>query len=202
MRGLAGCARAPCRAPDHSAVRGPLVFIPVLGAPALHAPVLALDLAPGLKLPLDGGAQLGGRPLLGASKTLRGALLMTAGALAATFALARVPAYWRRLPEEVQRAGPLRLGLVLGAGVVLGELPNSFVKRRLGVAAGDRLRSRWGLVLTVWDQADFVPVTWLLLAPIWRMPAREALTSFVGVAAVHVPLNLIGHAIGARDSRF
>lgn len=181
---------------------GALVFLPVLGAPALHAPVLALDLAPALKLPLDGGLKLGGRPLLGASKTVRGALVMTAGALAATAALARVPGYWGRLPEEVQRAGPLRLGAVLGAGVVLGELPNSFVKRRLGVGAGERLRSRWGVALTVWDQADFVPVTCLLLAPIWRMPAREALAAFAGVAAVHVPINLIGYAIGARKSRF
>lgn len=183
-------------------MRGPLVFLPVLGAPALHAPVLALDLAPGLKWPLDGGVELGGKPLLGASKTVRGALVMTVGALAATVMLARVPAYWSRLPEDVQRAGPLRLGAVLSAGVVLGELPNSFIKRRLGVAAGDRLRSRWGLALNVWDQADFVPVTWLLLAPTWRMPAREALVSFAGVAAVHVPLNLIGYAIGARKSRF
>lgn len=181
---------------------GPLVFLPVLGAPALHAPVLALDLAPGLKWPLDGGLELNGRPLLGASKTVRGALAMAAGTLAATVALARVPAYWSRLPQAVQRAGPLRLGTVLGAGVVLGELPNSFVKRRLGVAAGERLRSPWGVALSLWDQADFVPITWLLLAPTWRMPTREALISFAGVAAVHVPLNLIGYAIGARRSRF
>src|SRR5919108_344738 len=31
------------------------VFVPVLGAPILHAPVLALDLLPSFKRPLDGG---------------------------------------------------------------------------------------------------------------------------------------------------
>ena len=183
-------------------MRGPLVLLPILGAPAAHAPVLARDLVPALKLPLDGGMTVGGRPLLGPNKTVRGALFMVGGALAATLALARVPAWWRRLPEEVQEAGPLRLGLVLGGGVVLGELPNSFVKRRLGVASGGRLRTRWGIVLTVWDQADFVPVLWLLLAPTWRMPARDLLACCAGVAAAHVPINLIGHRIGARASRW
>jgi hypothetical protein len=83
---------------------------------------------------------------------------------------------------------------------VLGELPNSFLKRRLGIAPGAHRRSGAGLALAVWDQADFVPVTWVLLRPIWRMPAREALASFGIVAAIHVPINLVGYAIGARTS--
>jgi hypothetical protein len=32
------------------------------------------------------------------------------------------------------------------------------------------------------------------------MPAREALASFAIVAAVHVPINLVGYALGARTS--
>jgi hypothetical protein len=162
--------------------------------------VLTLDLAPALKWPLDAGLRLGGRRLFGEHKTLRGALAMETGALAATLLLARWPRWWRRLPPEVRAAGPLRLGLVLGAGTVLGELPNSFLKRRLGIAPGAHRRSAAGLALAVWDQADFVPVTWVLLRPIWRMPAREALASLGIVAAIHVPINLVGYAIGARTS--
>lgn len=182
-------------------LRGPLVFLPVLGSPLAHAPVLALDLAPALRRPLDLGLEWRGKRLLGPNKTWRGALVMLAGTLGATVLLSRRPAYWRRLPPEVQRAGPSRLGLVLGAGVVLGELPNSFVKRRLGVPPGGRSRSPTGGLLTIFDQADFVPVVWLLLLPDWRMPARDALVSFVAVAAVHVPVNLIGYAIGARETK-
>ena len=163
--------------------------------------MLALDLAPALKRPLDLGLEWNGKRLLGPNKTWRGALVMLAGAFGATLLLSRVPAYWRRLPAEVQRAGPARLGLVLGGGVVLGELPNSFVKRRLGLPPGGRSRSPAGVLMSIFDQADFVPVVWLLLLPDWRMPASDALLSFVAVAAVHVPVNLIGYAIGARDTK-
>ena len=55
------------------------LFLPVLGAPLLHAPVLRWDLLPALGRPLDGGAHVGGRRILGDNKTWRGALCMTAG---------------------------------------------------------------------------------------------------------------------------
>ena len=41
---------------------------------------------------------------------------------------------------------------------------------------------------------------WLLLAPVHRMSAREAATGFAVVAAVHVPINLVGYRVGARDT--
>ena len=49
---------------------------------------------------------------------------------------------------ELREAGPLRHGALLGAAVVLGELPNSALKRRLGHRAGRARRlparaSRW-----------------------------------------------------------
>jgi hypothetical protein len=43
-------------------------------------------------------------------------------------------------------------------------------------------------------------MAWLLLAPVWRMPARDALDAFVLVAGLHVPVNVIGYAVGARSS--
>ena len=51
------------------------VFVPVLGAPALHAPVLTFDLLKPLKRPLDFGATIGGRRVFGDNKTWRGAIV-------------------------------------------------------------------------------------------------------------------------------
>jgi acetylornithine deacetylase/succinyl-diaminopimelate desuccinylase-like protein len=110
-------------------------FLPVLGAYLAHAPVLRFDLLPALKRPLDGGATLRGRRLLGDNKTWRGALAMFTGVLAATVLLSRVPAYWGQLPDELRAAGPMTFGVLLALGVVLGELPNSFLKRRLDIAS-------------------------------------------------------------------
>lgn len=176
------------------------VFVPVIGAPILHSPVLARDLMPELRRPLDGGATLRGRRVLGDNKTWRGALVMVTGIVAAAALLSLWPWYWRHLPAGIRDAGPWVFGSLLGVGTVLGELPNSFLKRQLGIAPGDRRDSRAGRLLSLYDQGDFVLVVWLLLLPIWTMSPLQALIAFVVVSAVHLAVNVAGYAIGARDT--
>ena len=65
------------------------VALPVVAAGLIHVAVIRAGFFPGLaRIPLDGGISAGGRPLLGANKTLRGALVMPAAYCAA----------WRNLP--------------------------------------------------------------------------------------------------------
>ena len=167
------------------------MFLPVLGAALVHAPILRFDLVPGLSRPIS-------RRLFGAHKTWRGAIAMSGGTLAATLALHRVPAYRRRLPAPVADANPALLGTLLGLAMWVGELPNSFLKRRLGIPPGTQRRSPGGVAISIFDQADWVPTAWLMLLPLWRMSAREAAEVFAVVAAVHVPINLLGYALGVR----
>jgi hypothetical protein len=181
-------------------VRPGWAFLPALGGAIAHAPFLRFDLAPGLRRPLDGAATLRGRRLLGDNKTVRGALVMAGGTLAATGLLHRLAWYRERLPSELRRAGPLRHGALLGAAVVLGELPNSVLKRQLGIGPGERAHSPIGAALAVHDQADFVLGSWPLFRPVWRMSALELAEAFAVVAAVHIALNLAGYALGARTS--
>ena len=69
--------------------------------------------------PLDGGAVfLDGRPLLGRSKTIRGAMLAL---FATTLAALPLGFHWE-------------IGAVVAAGAITGDLLSSFVKRRLGLA--------------------------------------------------------------------
>lgn len=168
-------------------------FAPVLGAPLAHAPVLRFDLAHSLARPIS-------RRLFGEHKTWRGVLFMTGGTVAAALALHRSPSYRRRVPEPVAAAGPLRIGVLLGSAMWVGELPNSFLKRRLGIPPGKHRRSATGVALAVFDQADWVPTAWLLLRPAWRMSASECAQMFALVAVVHVPLNLLGYALGVRTA--
>jgi hypothetical protein len=168
-------------------------FLPALGGAIAHAPVLRYDRLGGLKRPLAARA-------FGANKTVRGALVMSGGTLAATAALHRLPAYRDRLPPELRAAGPLRHGALLGAAVVLGELPNSALKRRLGIAPGERAGSALGVALAIHDQADFVLGAWPLLAPVWRMRVRQVAEAFAVVAGVHIGVNLAGYAVGARSA--
>lgn len=180
---------------------GLLVFVAVLGAPVLHAPVLALDLFKTLKRPLDGGATIAGRRVFGDNKTWRGALFMVAGPALAAVLLTRWPAYRDALPDAVAGAAPLLWGALVGLGVVVGELPNSFLKRRLGIAPGTQRRDARGRALIVLDQGDLVPGVWLCLAPVYVLPVLTALVAFAAVAVIHLLINVVGHAIGARSSR-
>jgi hypothetical protein len=179
---------------------GLLVFVAVLGAPILHAPVLALDLFKPLKVPLDFGRTIAGRRIFGDNKTWRGAIFMVLGPALAALLLTRWPAYHDALPDDVADASPLLWGALVGLGVVVGELPNSFLKRRMDIAPGTQRRDSVGIALIVFDQADLVPGVWLCLAPVYVLPVATAAVAFVAVAAVHVVINLIGYAIGARSS--
>jgi CDP-archaeol synthase len=178
-----------------------ILMVPVLGAPLLHAPVLRFDLFRFLKRPLDGGRTFRGRRIFGDNKTWRGALVMFTGVLAATLILSVIPGYWYRLPQPLQAGSPWLLGSLLGLGVALGELPNSFFKRQLRIEPGGRKPGLAGLLFSVFDQGDFVPVVWVLLAPLWLIPFGELLLGFVSVVAAHLVLNVIGFAVGARNTR-
>lgn len=174
------------------------MFLPVLGAFVVHAPVLRWRLLPGLLRPLDGGWTFRGRRVFGDNKTWRGALAMFTGVLLATLALWACTDYASRLPAPLRTVGPLEFGARLGLGLVLGELPNSFLKRQLDIAPGKQRRSPGGALLSVFDQGDFVLGVWLMLAPVWCMTIAEVGTAFVGVVVVHLLVNVIGFAIGAR----
>ena len=84
--------------------------------------------------------------------------------------------------------------------MVVGELPNSFLKRRLNIAPGAQRRTAGGLALILLDQADLVPGVWLCLAPVYVLPVATAAVAFAAVTAVHLVINVIGYAIGARTS--
>jgi len=176
------------------------VLLPVLGAFLAHAPVLRFDLLRSLKRPIDGGATVRGRRLLGDNKTWRGAVVMCGGVITLALVLSRWPSYWLRLPEDIRRAGAVPYAILLGLGTVLAELPNSFLKRQLDIAPGTQRSSLLGMVLSILDQGDFVFGVWIMLSPIWLMSPLQFVAAFAVVATVHVGVNKIGYAIGARTS--
>jgi hypothetical protein len=177
------------------------IFLPVVGAPLLHVWVLRGDLLRGLAHPLDGGRTFRGRRLLGDNKTWRGALLMCSGVLLATLLLSLWPWWWDRLPSGIRDAGPVLYGFLLGLGVVVGELPNSFLKRQLDIAPGTQRGSWSGRALTLLDQGDLVLGIWVCLLPIQVLSVAEGLLAFVVISAIHFGVNVVGFAVGARTAR-
>jgi CDP-2,3-bis-(O-geranylgeranyl)-sn-glycerol synthase len=177
-----------------------LTFAPVLGAPLLHAPVLARDGLRALKRPIDGGRTWRGRRLLGDNKTWRGALLMIAGPTLAAILLFQIGPYRDALPDPVAEASPVLVGFLIGLGIVVGEFPNSFLKRQMAIAPGERRTDAKGIALVVLDQGDLVLGVWLCLAPVWVMPLLTGLAVFALISGIHLVINVIGYAIGARTA--
>jgi hypothetical protein len=93
-----------------------------------------------LAIPLDGGRMFRGRPILGENKTLRGFIVMIPAAALAFAAVAALISLPQGVPPatlwQLTPAGYAALGAWAGFGFMVGELPNSFVKRQLGILPG------------------------------------------------------------------
>lgn len=128
-------------------------------------------------IPLDGRRTFRGHRLLGENKTWRGFMVMVPVAGLAFWGLARcIQASHGSLTQAgLWNLSPLSyalLGAWSGFGFMAGELPNSFLKRQLGIEPGEMARgpiSRWALFAL--DRCDsilgllvalsiFVPTTW------------------------------------------
>jgi hypothetical protein len=178
------------------------LFAPLLVAAALSGIVLRFDLLPCLRRPIDGGAMLLGERLFGDGKTWRGAAMAVVGSIAGVAlqqaARARVPSWVAVV--DYGAVAPVGLGAAMGAGATLGELPNSFVKRRLGIAPGATARGWPAALFYVWDQVDLLTGAWPLLGA-WLCPRPLLVTASFAVAlALHPLVAAIGYLIGARTS--
>jgi CDP-2,3-bis-(O-geranylgeranyl)-sn-glycerol synthase len=183
-----------------AAARALWLFAPLLFAAALSAVVLRFDLLSALDRPLDGGRSFRGRRILGDGKTWRGALLAMAGCIAG-LELQKLCAPWTlRLGMVDYDALPIWFGFAMGLGAAVGELPNSFIKRRLGIPAGKTARGWKRVVFYVWDQVDLLTGAWPALGP-WLRPSLGVVAASFGVAlALHPIVSLVGYLLGARKS--
>ena len=162
---------------------------PILIAGLVHVAVITLDLAPGLARPIDRGRRWRGRALLGQNKTWRGFVVMpvaTAITVSAQQALAGRSRHLATL-APVRRGGPPAwiVGVLCGAAYVMAELPNSFVKRRLGIAPGSSAPRARALQYVV-DQLDSVIGCAIAIRALYRMETVDAVTSALLGAGCHV----------------
>jgi hypothetical protein len=171
--------------------------LPVMAAGAVHIVVLRCNLLRRLKAPLDCGLSWRGRRLLGDNKTWRGALVMV-GAAAPVMALQQ---HWR-LPRlelfDYGRVSAWLCGTLLGLGFVLGELPNSFLKRRCDIAPGQQAHgARYWLFLLL-DQIDSVVGGLAALALVWQPPWRVVAAALLLCSLAHIAFNLVFVAVGLK----
>jgi len=162
---------------------------PILMAGLVHVAVITLDLVPVLARPIDGGLRWRGRPLLGRNKTWRGFVVMPAATAVTITAQQALTVRSRRLAglAPLRRGAPPAwvVGAICGAAYVLAELPNSFVKRRLGIAPGSSA-PRARAAQYVIDQLDSVVGCAVAIRVLYRIATVDAAASALLGVACHV----------------
>ena len=185
-----------------AAARVLYLFSPLLVSAGLSGVVLRFDLLGRINRPIDGGRTLSGRRLFGDGKTWRGAVTAIIGSVIAVLAQKHLIGHRANALAliDYRSVNPVLLGLALGGGAIVGELPNSFVKRRLGIPRGQTARGPLRVVFYLWDQLDLLTGSWPLLLP-WIRPSLSLVgLSAALVLAIHPLVALIGYLIGARSA--
>jgi len=139
--------------------------IPVVIGGVLHMLAVTRNALPALRVPIHAD-------LFGSNKTWRGVLLVPL--LTAFGAICLWPTELHLGENAIFGPQPWLAGLIAGLGYVLAELPNSFLKRRLGIAPGvtpsrwfvlgDQLDSGIGVALAYWLYLDLSGAVCLLYA--------------------------------------
>lgn len=96
----------------------------------------------------------------------------------------------------------LLLGFFLGVFYAFFELPNSFMKRRLGIEAGKPPKGLKKVFFIFIDQADSVFGVCLVVAMFYKMSIGFYLTYVIIGAVTHILLNMLLFALKIRKNMF
>lgn len=177
--------------------------LPITLAGLTHVIAIKKNVLPSLAgIRLDLGLELRGRSLFGANKTLRGALIMIAASVV-----------WTSVVDVLQRGlglddsirfvayaqlGSLAYGLLLGLAYIVGELPNSLIKRQLGIAPGEPAPGRLARTFWVLDQIDSALAVLIFLCP-FRVPSLLFAATVLAVTLlVHPAVAALMVALGLK----
>ena len=152
-----------------------VLSLPLVISGGLHMMVVRFDWLQVLKIPIQA-------KLLGPNKTWRGVIVM---ALTTALGAWLTSLVW---PDAFGSWNPLVLGALLGLAYAVAELPNSYVKRRLGIAPGKRpAQNRAWFAFA--DQADSAVACALVYGWALQLSAMTILLLIAVGPAVHLVVN-------------
>ena len=168
-----------------------------------HACWMASRHSASFRIPIDGNRHWRGARIFGANKTLAGFMAITpaAGAAFALLGALRdtMPTWldaglWPLAPGQL-----FALGCWAGFWFMAGELPNSFLKRRIGLAPGAIPRGGWRrLACLVLDRIDSVLALLLALAVLVPMHWATWLWVLAIGPAVHLAFSSVLFLTGVK----
>ena len=153
------------------------LILPVILGGILNMVFVKLPVLKSWQIPIDGGKKLkDGKRIFGDNKTWKGFFgMIVLTALSAWL-------FW----HDTFRYSYL-CGAWLGFAYVLFELPNSFIKRRIGIQHG----KNGGIIQTFFDQADSVIGCVLFMPLFYHLTLLEAVGILVIATATHYFFNVL-----------
>jgi len=178
------------------------LFSPLLIGLALHGFCIKFNSLTFLCHPIDRGRSFHGKRIFGDNKTYRGIVVVGIGT-AIGFALQALLLHQIasiRSIELFDYAFPkvVPLGLAIGIGAMLSELPNSFIKRQFEIAPGSVAKGWKGVVFYVYDQIDLLVGAWIALAIVVPVTVERVLLSSGFLLIAHQLMSSVGYALGMR----
>ena len=169
---------------------GALIIAPLFLGFIVHGLCIRLGALRGLARPIR-------RTWFGENKTYRGVVCV---ALGTAVGFVVIDPSFLSLGSEHRATELALLGLLVGTAAMLAELPNSFLKRRMGIGPGAQAAGVRGVVFHVLDQIDVVFGAWAVLAWVAR-PTLGRLGGTLGTVYIgHQLVSLVGYWLGMRTS--
>jgi CDP-diacylglycerol--serine O-phosphatidyltransferase len=170
-----------------------ILFVPLILGGILHMVVVRVNLLSVLKRPIHRG-------WFGENKTWRGVVVMpllTIGGVYTALLIERTGSYSVGFSEN----SIALLGLALGLAYIVFELPNSFIKRRMGIAPG-KLPGEKRFLFALADQGDSAIGCVLVYRLFFAIDWPVVLTFLILGTCLHLFFNVGLYAVGIRKNPF
>lgn len=175
-------------------------------AGTIHSAWLASPVSRRLQIPIDGGLHIRERRLFGDNKTVRGFIVMPPAAGFAFWALGvLLEAMSPQLRDSLWplgNGGLALLGTWAGLGFMLGELPNSFVKRQLDIRPGTTANGTLSSLL--WfavDRVDSIFGVLIAISIVTPTPWMTWMYVILIGPAVHLCFSVLLFRLGVKARR-
>lgn len=163
-----------------------------------------------LQIPMDGGKNfIDGKRIFGDNKTWKGFLgyivlnmicMVLWGAVCQGTGLGAYNLFYQGADNTL--LNNLIIGSLLGVAYGLFELPNSFLKRRLGIVPGKSISGLWKAFFVFFDQADSVFGCVLVVCLYTPMSVGFYFLYVVVGAVTHIIVNMLLYFAKLRKNMF
>lgn len=183
-----------------------LLITAFIGSGIIHVLWLRHPFSKRFDIPIDNNNKIRGKPIFGRNKTFRGfmAIVPATGIMFVIYAsiLSYLPEWFESGTWSYSITQYGLLGLVAGFSFMLGELPNSFLKRQFGILPGETSRHPGcRFLINVGDRVDSIIGMLLVLSIVVNVPWQTWVYILIFGPGVHFIFSWILYSLKLKSRR-